>query len=88
MKKLFLTAAFVAMAAGSTSLAHAADCTITIGLDLELTGEAGAYGQAGAKSVEMALRDFNEAGGANGCKIVTDTRDSQTQANVAVDQAT
>jgi ABC-type branched-subunit amino acid transport system substrate-binding protein len=36
----------------------------------------------------MALRDFNEAGGANGCTIVTDTRDSQTQGSVAVDQAT
>ena len=88
MKKLYLTAAFVAMMAGSPGLASAADCNITIGLDLELTGEAGAYGQAAAKSIEMALRDFNDAGGANGCKIVTDTRDSQTQGNVAVDQAT
>ena len=88
MKKLFLTAALLGLVAGSASFANAADCTITIGLDLELTGEAGAYGQAGAKSVEMALRDFNEAGGANGCAIVTDTRDSQTQGSVAVDQAT
>jgi ABC-type branched-subunit amino acid transport system substrate-binding protein len=88
MKKLFLTAAILGLVAGSASFANAADCTITIGLDLELTGEAGAYGQAGAKSVEMALRDFNEAGGANGCTIVTDTRDSQTQGSVAVDQAT
>lgn len=88
MKKLFLTAALLGLVAGSASFANAADCTITIGLDLELTGEAGAYGQAGAKSVEMALRDFNEAGGANGCTIVTDTRDSQTQGSVAVDQAT
>ena len=55
---------------------------------LELTGPAGEYGQAGAKAVEMAFRDFNDAGGIDGCKIVTDTRDSQTQGNVAVDQAT
>lgn len=88
MKNLYLSAALLAALATSSGLAKAADCTITIGLDLELTGPAGAYGQAGAKSVEMALRDFNDAGGANGCKIVTDTRDSQTQANVAVDQAT
>ncbi|MBK8771028.1 MAG: ABC transporter substrate-binding protein [Rhizobiales bacterium] len=88
MKKLFLSAAFAAAIAGYPGLASAEDCTITIGLDLELTGPAGAYGVAGAKSVEMALRDFNDAGGANGCKIVTDTRDSQTQGNVAVDQAT
>ena len=36
----------------------------------------------------MALRDFNEAGGASGCDIVADVRDSQSQGNVAVDQAT
>jgi branched-chain amino acid transport system substrate-binding protein len=35
----------------------------------------------------MALRDFNEAGGVNGCAIVADTRDSQSQGTVAVDQA-
>ena len=68
--------------------AAAQDCDITIGMVMELTGPAGAYGQAGAKSVEMAFRDFNEAGGVGGCKLSTDTRDSQSQGNVAVDQAT
>jgi branched-chain amino acid transport system substrate-binding protein len=63
-------------------------CDITIGVVLELTGEAGEYGQAGAKSIEMAFRDLNEAGGVAGCMLKTDTRDSQTQANVAVDAAT
>ncbi len=87
MKKLLMTASVLGVLA-SFSAAHAADCDITIGVVLELTGPAGAYGQAGAKSVEMAFRDFNEAGGVGGCKLVTDTRDSQTQANVAVDQAT
>jgi branched-chain amino acid transport system substrate-binding protein len=88
MKRLLLTAALIGAVATMPSMATAADCTITVGLVLELTGPAGEYGQAGAKSVEMAFRDFNDAGGANGCKIVTDTRDSQTQANIAVDQAT
>jgi len=89
MNKLLKTIAVIAAIATAPSLAHAADCDVTIGMVLELTGEAGAYGTAGAKSVEMALRDFNDAGGlGNGCKIVTDTRDSQTQGNVAVDQAT
>ena len=56
---------------------------------MELTGPAGEYGQAGAKSVEMAFRDINDAGGVDdGCKLVTDTRDSQSQGNVAVDVAT
>ena len=63
-------------------------CDITVGLVLELTGEAGAYGQAGAKSVEMAFRDLNDAGGVAGCTLKTDTRDSQTQPNLAVDAAT
>lgn len=77
------------LAAGlSAAPALAADCDITIGLVMELTGPAGAYGQAGAKSVEMAFKDFNDAGGVGGCNLVTDTRDSQSQGNVAVDQAT
>ena len=63
-------------------------CDITIGLVLELTGPAGEYGQAGAKSVEMAFRDLNDAGGVAGCMLKTDTRDSQTEATVAVDAAT
>jgi branched-chain amino acid transport system substrate-binding protein len=65
-----------------------ADCDITVGMVMELTGPAGAYGQAGAKSAEMAFRDLNDAGGVNGCKIVADIRDSQSQPNVAVDAAT
>src|SRR5262249_18869566 len=32
--------------------------------------------------------DINDAGGVNGCKLVTDTRDSQSQGTVAVDAAT
>ncbi len=39
----------------------AADCDVTVGVVMELTGPAGEYGKAGAKSVEMAFRDFNEA---------------------------
>nr|WP_306886282.1 ABC transporter substrate-binding protein [Amorphus orientalis] len=62
-------------------------CETTVGVVMSLTGPAGQYGQAGAKSVEMAFRDINEAGGANGCTLVTDARDAQSQGNVAVDQA-
>jgi len=67
--------------------ACAADCTITVGLVMELTGTAGEYGQAAAKSVEMAFRDLNDAGGVRGCRLATDTKDSQSQAAVAVDAA-
>ncbi|HEY6631052.1 MAG TPA: ABC transporter substrate-binding protein, partial [Rhizobiaceae bacterium] len=87
MKRLLLASTL--LAAGAFALPAAAqDCNVTVGLVMELTGPAGAYGQAGAKSVEMAFRDFNEASGADGCKLSTDTRDSQSQGTVAVDQAT
>ena len=77
-----------ALALGASfSASCAADCTITVGVVLELTGPAGAYGQAAAKSVEMAFRDVNAAGGVRGCRIVTDTKDSQSQSTVAVDAA-
>ena len=88
MRTTVLLSAMVAALAASTVPTFAADCDITVGLVMELTGPAGEYGQAGAKSVEMAFRDFNDAGGINGCKVVADTRDSQSQGNVAVDQAT
>lgn len=88
MKKLLFTVSILGALASVSNHALAADCDITIGMVMELTGPAGEYGQAGAKSVEMAFRDFNDAGGVGGCKLVTDTRDSQTQGNIAVDQAT
>src|SRR6185312_6748983 len=88
MKKMLLAAGLVAAASLTTLPAIAADCDVTIGLVMELTGPAGAYGQAGAKAVEMAFRDFNDAGGVGGCKLLTETRDSQSQGTVAVDQAT
>ena len=84
MKRILLASA--AVLALTPGLASA--CDITVGLVLELTGPAGEYGQASAKSVEMAFRDLNDAGGVAGCTLKTDTRDSQTQANVAVDAAT
>ncbi|MCO5731396.1 ABC transporter substrate-binding protein [Rhizobium sp. SSA_523] len=88
MKKLIFASTLLAGASFAALSAEAADCDITVGVVLELTGPAGEYGKAGAKSVEMAFRDFNEAGGVDGCKLVMDTRDSQSQGTVAVDQAT
>ncbi|HEY3149010.1 MAG TPA: ABC transporter substrate-binding protein [Dongiaceae bacterium] len=88
MKKTLVLTTLLTALGTFAAPALAADCDITIGVVMELTGPAGEYGQAGAKSVEMAFRDFNDAGGVNGCKLVTDTRDSQSQGNVAVDQAT
>ena len=78
MKKTLLVTTLLAAIGIAATPAMAADCDITIGVVMELTGPAGAYGQAGAKSIEMAFRDFNDAGGVDGCKLVTDTRDSQS----------
>jgi ABC-type branched-subunit amino acid transport system substrate-binding protein len=86
-KRILFTATAAAALLAGAGMASA--CEVTVGLVMELTGPAGAYGQAGTKSVEMAFRDINDAGGvAGGCKLVTDTRDSQSQGNVAVDAAT
>jgi branched-chain amino acid transport system substrate-binding protein len=86
MKPVYLLAT-AALAAALSAPAHAADCSIPVGVVMELTGPAGEYGQAGAKSVEMAFRDLNDAGGARGCKLVADVRDSQSQGALAVDAA-
>lgn len=88
LKRLVLASTMLAGIAAGAAPAFAQECDITVGVVMELTGPAGEYGKAGAKSVEMAFRDFNDAGGVDGCKLVMDTRDSQSQGNVAVDQAT
>ena len=86
-RSLLVATALAATLAGSAGPVFAQDCTTKIGAVLELTGPAGAYGQAAAKSVEMAFRDLNTAGGVLGCKLSTDIRDSQSQGSVAVDAA-
>lgn len=88
MKHVLMAMTALAGLALLPATSQAAGCDITVGLVMELTGPAGQYGQAGAKSVEMAFRDINDAGGViDGCKLLTDTRDSQSQGNVAVDAA-
>lgn len=82
LKLPLLAALAIALATGT-----AGACTITIGVVMSLTGPAGAYGQAGAKAVQMAFRDINKAGGAAGCTLAADIRDAQTSGSVAVDQA-
>jgi branched-chain amino acid transport system substrate-binding protein len=77
-----------ALATGLLPVAAAAQsCTHTVGVVVELTGPAGRFGQAASKSVELAFRELNEAGGVAGCQLAMDLRDSQSQGSVAVDQA-
>jgi ABC-type branched-subunit amino acid transport system substrate-binding protein len=90
-KALAIACIACACAHGVTSVAAAGttqpECSITVGVVMVLTGTAGPYGRAAAKSVEMAFRDLNAAGGVRGCRLLTDTRDSQGQSTVAVDAA-
>jgi len=64
--------------------------THTIGVVVSLTGPAGRFGQAAAKSVELAFNELNAAAGAQGIaggRLAFDLRDAQSQGSVAVDQA-
>ncbi len=88
MSTLASVSVITLLAALAAEPARAADCTIPIGVVMELTGPAGEYGQAGAKSVEMAFRDLNAAGGAQGCSLAAETRDSHSTGTLAVDAAT
>jgi ABC-type branched-subunit amino acid transport system substrate-binding protein len=77
-----------ALATGLLPVAAVAQsCPHTVGVVVELTGPAGRFGQAASKSVELAFRELNEAGGVAGCPLAMDLRDSQSQGSVAVDQA-
>ncbi|MEO8856216.1 MAG: ABC transporter substrate-binding protein [Burkholderiaceae bacterium] len=75
---------------GSAASAQTPSCSHTVGMVVSLTGAAGRYGQAAAKSVELAFNDLNKAAGAQGiagCKLAIDLRDAQSQGSVSVDQA-
>ena len=87
-KTLFsLTLLAVASATALPAFAQAPSCRHSVGMVVSLTGPAGRFGQAASKSVELAFRDLNEAGGPGGCKLAAEIRDAQSQGAVAVDQA-
>ncbi|MBL8699332.1 MAG: ABC transporter substrate-binding protein [Alphaproteobacteria bacterium] len=91
--RLATSIALVALAAAAQGLAiqparaQAPGCTHTIGMVVSLTGPAGRFGQAAAKSAELAFNDLNGVGGVAGCRLAIDLRDAQSQGTVAVDQA-
>jgi branched-chain amino acid transport system substrate-binding protein len=86
LASLLSTAVIIAALSPSPAAAQQ-PCVHTVGVLVELTGPAGRFGQAAAKSVELAFKEINEAGGAAGCQLAMDLRDSQSQGTVAVDQA-
>lgn len=66
---------------------HAASCDKTIGVVLPLTGSLSATGQENVKAIQLAVDDFNAAGGINGCTLKSIVYDSQTAPAVGVDAA-
>ncbi len=91
MKKLIpATSMALCLLAPLGASAQSPDCKHTVGMVVSLTGAAGRFGQAAAKSVELAFRDLNAAAGVQGiagCQLAFDLRDAQSQGSVAVDQA-
>ncbi len=91
MRKLIPVISLALAATASLPVnAQTPDCKHTVGMVVSLTGAAGRFGQAAAKSVELAFRDLNAAAGAQGiagCQLAFDLRDAQSQGAVAVDQA-
>ncbi len=90
MKLIFSAAALAMLAALQPAHAQAPSCTHTAGVVFSLTGAAARFGQAAAKSVELAFNEINTAAGAQGvagCRLAFDLRDAQSQGSVAVDQA-
>ena len=68
MTKPILAATAATAAAAVLALqpvhAQAPSCTHTVGMVVSLTGPAGRFGQAAAKSVELAFNELNAAAGA------------------------
>lgn len=90
-RRAAFAAAVAAVAFGAQpAAAQAPSCTHNVGMVVSLTGPAGRFGQAAAKSVELAFNELNAAAGATGiagCRLGFDLRDAQSQGSVAVDQA-
>jgi branched-chain amino acid transport system substrate-binding protein len=90
LRRAALAATLAAATLGGPAWAQAPACTHNVGMVVSLTGPAGRFGQAAAKSVELAFNELNAAAGAQGiagCRLGFDLRDAQSQGSVAVDQA-
>ncbi len=86
MRPHLIALALLSLSAAATTQAAPA-CTVPLGVVMELTGAAGAYGQAAAKAVNLALTDLNGAAEGADCTFSAEIRDSQSEATVAVDAA-
>ncbi len=88
-RALLKVVACAAVLATMTHQVRADDCTRTIGSVLSLTGSYGTFGVPISRAAELAVAQVEEARArlGQGCSLVYDVRDSQTQPSVAVDAA-
>ena len=88
MKHLIASSAIgLGLILGSASMANAQSCEITVGSVLSITGSMAAIGSAIGDAGRLAVDQFNEAGGVNGCTLKYVLRDDQGSPNVGVDAA-
>lgn len=100
MKKKFVLAAVTFASAavlaacgaapGSSSSATGSEVsdTIKIGYNLELSGAVAAYGQAEKNGAELALEEINKAGGVDGKKLESVSKDNKSDNTEAASLAT
>jgi len=79
--------AFCAAASLSTSVAYAQIPPIKIGLPVPLTGPYGAEAKDQVKNAELAVKEFNDAGGLNGRKAELLVRDDKLNPGEAATRA-
>lgn len=83
---LMLTAAALAFTAGAPALAQNAQ-PIRIGLPVPLTGPYGAEAKDQVRNAELAVKEFNDAGGLNGRKAELLVRDDRLNPGEAATRA-
>ncbi len=89
MKKMLLSSVFGLglMAGAMPAAAQTASCEIPGGAVLAITGSIAAIGKAIGDAGQLAVDQFNEAGGVAGCTAKYVLRDDQGSPNVGVDAA-
>ncbi|WJR68261.1 ABC transporter substrate-binding protein [Neorhizobium sp. CSC1952] len=86
-KHLLLSGAFGLDLMASALPAAAQSCEIPVGSVLSITGSMAAIGKAIGDAGQLAVDQFNEAGGVAGCNVKYILRDDQGSPNVGVDAA-
>jgi len=71
----------------ATCFCYADEGTVMIGLNVPLTGSYALQGEDQLKAYKLAIKILNELGGINGKKVVYSVKDTQTNAEIARENA-